>query len=233
MEIYVGTSGWFYSWNKGKNFTWYIENSQLNAVELNASFYRFPFPNQIKSWAQKGKGIRFSIKVSRRITHIHRLNQESYPIWEAFVRLFEPLESLIDFYLFQLPPSFTPKQFDTLNHFFQSIPQPPYCRFAIEMRNSEWFQEKWIKEMKQIPAVLVSVDSPDLQNKIILSDHIIYIRFHGRTGWYNHNYLSQELEEVADHSCSLKPEKIYAFFNNDHNMLENAQCFYQMLKNKT
>jgi uncharacterized protein YecE (DUF72 family) len=104
LEFYVGTSGWYYSWNKEKNFTWYVNNSQLNAVELNASFYRFPFPNQVKSWAQKGRGIRFSIKVSRRITHIHRLNQESYPVFEAFIRLFKPLESLIDFYFFQFPP---------------------------------------------------------------------------------------------------------------------------------
>lgn len=102
MEIYVGTSGWFYSWNKEKNFTWYVENSRLNAVELNASFYRFPFPNQINSWAQKGKNIRFSIKVSRRVTHIHHLSQESYPVWEAFLQLFSPLQSLIDFLSFPI-----------------------------------------------------------------------------------------------------------------------------------
>ena len=232
MEIFVGTSGWFYSWNKEKNFSWYVENSQLNAVELNASFYRFPFPNQIKSWAQKGKDIHFSIKVSRRITHIHRLNQESYPVWEAFLQLFSPLQPLIDFYLFQLPPSFRPDQFDSLVGFFQFISPITYSRFAIEMRNTEWFQEKWIKKMEQIPAIFVSVDSPDLQRKIILSQGIIYIRFHGRTDWYNHNYTTYELEEIADHCCILKPKKIYAFFNNDHHMLNNAQSFYNILMKK-
>lgn len=230
MEFYVGTSGWYYSWNKEKNFTWYVNNSQLNAVELNASFYRFPFPNQVKSWAQKGRGIRFSIKVSRRITHIHRLNQESYPVFEAFIRLFKPLESLIDFYFFQFPPSFILKQFDTLVHFFSFLPHSFQGRIAVEMRNPEWFQKKWIKELEQIPVVFVSVDSPDFQNQIILSNQIIYIRFHGRTGWYNHNYLPHELEEVANQCCSLKPDKIYAFFNNNHFMLDNAQYFFQTLK---
>ena len=232
MEFYVGTSGWYYSWNEEKNLSWYVNNSHLNAVELNASFYRFPFPNQIKSWAQKGSGIRFSIKVSRRITHIHRLNQESYPIWDAFVGLFEPLQSLIDFFLFQFPASFTTKQFDTFVQFFTHIPHSFHSLLAIEMRNPEWYQKKWIKELEQIPVVLVSVDSPDLQNKIILSNNIIYMRFHGRTEWYHHNYLSHELEEAANQCCSLKPEKIYAFFNNDHFMLDNAQFFYHLLKER-
>ncbi len=53
MKFYVGTSGWAYKWNKGGNLEWYLENSGLNAVELNASFYRFPFPNQIKGWVKK------------------------------------------------------------------------------------------------------------------------------------------------------------------------------------
>ena len=232
MEVYIGTSGWFYSWNPVKNFTWYVENSGLNAVELNASFYRFPFPNQVKSWVEKGQNIRFAIKVSRRITHIHRLKDESYPIWEAFLKLFSPLQSQIVFYLFQFPPSFRPDQFDSLARFFQLISPIPHCRFAIEMRNTEWFQEMWIKKMEQIPAIFVSVDSPDFQKKIILSQGIIYIRFHGRTDWYNHNYTTHELEEIADSCCILKPEKIYAFFNNDHHMLDNAQSFYNILIKK-
>ena len=47
MEVFVGTSGWSYGWNKGGNLDWYLRNSHLNAVELNASFYRFPNRNQI------------------------------------------------------------------------------------------------------------------------------------------------------------------------------------------
>jgi uncharacterized protein YecE (DUF72 family) len=31
----------------------YVTNSELNAVELNASFYRFPFPTMVKSWSMR------------------------------------------------------------------------------------------------------------------------------------------------------------------------------------
>jgi uncharacterized protein YecE (DUF72 family) len=39
MELFVGTSGWFYSWNPDGSFDWFCRFSGLNAVELNMSFY--------------------------------------------------------------------------------------------------------------------------------------------------------------------------------------------------
>ena len=111
MKIFVGTSGWYYDWNKEKSLDWYIKKSKLNAIELNASFYRFPFPNQVKSWARKTKeltikNLKWAVKINRLITHIHKLNKESYTIFKKFLKLFEPLNNYISFYLFQMPPSF-------------------------------------------------------------------------------------------------------------------------------
>ena len=37
LRVYVGTSGWAYFWNPD-GLDWYVRNSGLNAVELNASF---------------------------------------------------------------------------------------------------------------------------------------------------------------------------------------------------
>jgi uncharacterized protein YecE (DUF72 family) len=42
MDVFVGTSGWYYDWNKKKNLDWFVQNSSLNTVELNASYYSFP-----------------------------------------------------------------------------------------------------------------------------------------------------------------------------------------------
>ena len=77
MDVFVGTSGWYYDWNKKKNFDWFIKNSSLNSVELNASFYRFPFPRQIEVWSTKGTGLRWSIKVHRSITHWRQHQQRN------------------------------------------------------------------------------------------------------------------------------------------------------------
>jgi uncharacterized protein YecE (DUF72 family) len=49
MKVLVETSGWFYDWYDDGTLDWHVERSGLNVVELNASFYRFPFPNMVGS----------------------------------------------------------------------------------------------------------------------------------------------------------------------------------------
>jgi uncharacterized protein YecE (DUF72 family) len=39
-----------------------------------------------------------------------------------------------------------------------------------------------------------------------------------------------ELKEVAERILSIKPEKAYVFFNNDHAMLENSRKMLSILK---
>ena len=105
MKIYIGTSGWTYDWNPD-GFRWYAENANLNAVELNASFYRFPFPNQIKSWIKRSKDIRWAIKVHRSITHYRKFSKKSLEIWQKFYKLFKPMDELIDFWYNDPDPDF-------------------------------------------------------------------------------------------------------------------------------
>ena len=64
-----------YSWNEGGSLEWFCENSGLNAVELNMSFYKFPFPNQVKGWARKGSRLRWAIKVNRLIAHDRKFDE--------------------------------------------------------------------------------------------------------------------------------------------------------------
>ena len=42
---------------------------------------------------------------SESITHVYRFNEKALERWVKFEELLEPLDDLIDFYLFQLPPS--------------------------------------------------------------------------------------------------------------------------------
>ena len=106
MDLFVGTSGWYYDWNKKKNLDWFVQNSGLNSVELNASFYRFPSSKQVEGWKIKGVGLRWSIKVHRSITHWRQFSESALETWENFRELFESMDHLIDFYLFQAPPKF-------------------------------------------------------------------------------------------------------------------------------
>jgi uncharacterized protein YecE (DUF72 family) len=228
LESYIGTSGWFYSWNEERNLDWYVANSGLNAVELNASFYRFPFPNMVKSWARKGEGLRWAIKVNRLVTHIFKFSDRAFQSWQKFQNLFTPLESSIDFYLFQLPPSMTPKSAPLMENFFEKTQLGE--RVALEVRNPKWFDEQWIKWASRLRITWVSVDSPDFPLDVYNTNGIVYERMHGRTAWYAHLYSDEELKGVAERILSVKPIKAYVFFNNNHAMLVNSRSMMSILK---
>jgi uncharacterized protein YecE (DUF72 family) len=225
----VGTSGWLYSWNPERSLDWYVRYSGLNAVELNASFYRFPSPSQVASWARKGRSLRWAVKVNRRVTHIHRLNKNAVKAWERFYSLFKPLDSLVDFYLFQLPPSYqaTGRNIERLEHFAAETGLGE--RMAIEFRHVSWFNEGLGVELcRRIGATYVSIDSP-LGVYISASNSNVYLRMHGRTAWYAHYYTDEELLEDAKQILALSPRRAYVFFNNNHDMLENARRMLRIL----
>jgi uncharacterized protein YecE (DUF72 family) len=220
--VYVGTSGWTYSWNEGGDFKWYVENSGLNAVELNASFYRFPFSSQIAGWAKKGGEMRWAIKVHRTITHLRRLSENSYETWFKFRNLFSPMEKIIDFYLFQLPPSFSCRE-EMLRRIERFEGKTELGeRMAVEFRDPSCYNNSILKWAEEVGITLVSVDSPEA-TWIVRSTSSIYLRLHGRSEWYFHNYTYEELHDLARKVFELMPERIYVFFNNDHWMLENAK----------
>lgn len=224
----MGTSGWIYDWNLGGSLDWFVKYSGLNAVELNASFYRFPFPNQVKGWAKKGSRIRWAIKVHRSITHYRRLSSSSLDIWKKFISLFEPLDPYIDFYLVQLPPSFVKnkRNIDRLIKFIEYVDVGN--RLAIEFRDASWFNNETVELCESYSAVAVSIDSP-IGTWIVKSGKIIYLRMHGKMLWYAHDYSTKELMEIVETIHKLKPEKTYVFFNNNHWMLENAREMLKLL----
>jgi len=228
-EIYIGTSGWYYPWNEEGTLDWYLKHSGLNAVELNASFYRFPFKNQVISWSRKGSKIRWAVKVNQSITHFRRLNERALEIWWKFYDLFKPLDRYVDFYLFQLPPNYTCKEssLERISWFYRETGLNE--RFAIEFRHHSCFNDKVVEWGRREGLTIVSVDAP-ISVWIVTSNDIVYLRMHGRDTWYMYEYSLEELREDAYKIKDLDPEKIYVFFNNDFWMLINALQFKEIIE---
>ena len=224
--IFVGTSGWSYNWNLDKSLEWYTTESGLNAIELNMSFYRFPFPNMIKSWVKKGSNLAWIIKVHRSITHLKKMNKETYLIFERFKKLFEPMKEYIHYYLLQFPPKFT--DLDRIEKFIEKCGNE---KISIEFRNNSMFTDEIIKWGKSQGVLLVSIDAPKLPTRI-MSEEIIYERIHGKFQWYSYDYSHEELLEIKGRIMSFKPKKTYVFFNNNHAMLENGKRMYNLLISK-
>lgn len=228
MDFFVGTSGWYYPWNEKRSLDWFVANSDLNAVELNASFYRFPFNSMVKSWARKGKALRWAVKVNRFITHVFKFSDKAFNTWQKFRDLFAPLDANIDFYLFQLPPRTTSESAASIENFVEKTDLQR--RFALEVRNLKWFDEAWVSWAAKLGITWVSVDSPELPLSVFNTNGLVYERMHGRTEWYAHHYSDEELEEVAEKIAKAKPEKAYVFFNNDSAMLENSRKMRDIFK---
>jgi uncharacterized protein YecE (DUF72 family) len=223
-EIFVGTSGWSYKWNKENSLDWYVNESGLNAVELNMSYYRFPYPNMVKSWARKGKSLAWVIKVHRSITHYRKLNKDSFSTFKKFIKIFKPMEDYIHYFLLQLPPDFT--NLDTVQDFVDNFKSE---ELAIEFREESMFSEELKKWSKKNHVLLVSVDAPGLPNTI-MSDSTVYERIHGRDDWNDHDYTDGELKDIKDRVLTGEPQSVYMFFNNDHFMLDNGRRMYDLLK---
>ncbi|MCD6323513.1 MAG: DUF72 domain-containing protein [Desulfurococcales archaeon] len=231
MDIYVGTSGWAYFWNPD-GLDWYIRFSGLNAVELNASFYRFPYPNQVKSWARKSESsrLRWAVKIHRSITHRRVLGESSFEIMGRFLQRMEPLDPYIDFYLAQLPPRVKPT-----THFLQNLERfsdrvDLGWRLAVEFRSLEWFREEWVDRLRGLQITYVSVDSPQT-TFLGRSGPYTYLRLHGRSAWYSHLYSTEELHEICERIIRLGGDAAYVFFNNDHGMLQNSREALILLRN--
>ncbi len=231
METYIGTSGWYYDWNEERTLDWYMEHSGLNAIELNASFYRLPFPNQVKSWVKKGQSLHWVIKVNRLITHQFKFSEKALTIWKKFYDLFSDLHTCIDYFLFQLPPHYTTRARNNIASFIKHTKMTEKC--ALEPRHESWFCEDMLDWASALGITWVSIDAPVFTRDICKTTDTVYLRVHGRTAWYSHDYTARELKEIAHRIIAAKPKRVYVFFNNNHAMLSNAQKMMSIITKAT
>ena len=129
-------------------------------VEINNTFYRMPRTNVLENWAATvPEGFRFSIKASRRITHMSRLRAESSS--ESLSYLYQNLAVLGEKrgpVLFQLPPFFK-KDLPRLTEFLALLPKGH--RAAFEFRNESWFEDDVYAALKSAGASLVLSERED------------------------------------------------------------------------
>lgn len=162
----------------------------------------------------------------RGVTHFGRLSERALERLNNFLKLFAPLDHLVDFYLFQMPPGFKPSSENVRR--VERVARLLGERAAVEFRDVGWFSEQTARWAEEVGFTAVSVDSPDA-SWVVSSRGVVYLRMHGRTFWYSHFYDDEELGEVAERVAGLRPRRVYVFFNNDHAMLENARAMLAKL----
>jgi uncharacterized protein YecE (DUF72 family) len=137
--LYVGTSGFSYpSWRGG----FYPESSKpseflerysarLPSVELNTTFYDLPSEEQFHTWAEATPPeFRFSVKMTRRITHFGRLE-----LVGTFCERVRALGEKLGPILVQFPPT-RPRDDGLLRLLLDSL--DPELEYAFEFRHESW-----------------------------------------------------------------------------------------------
>ena len=138
-KLYAGSSGFSYaSWKPdfypagtkaGDFLRTYAE--RLPTVELNATFYRLPSEEQLRTWAaQTPEGFRFAVKMSRQITHFGRVDGIA-----TFCERVRAMGDRLGPILIQLPPT-RPRDEGLLRLFLDSL--DPELMYAFEFRHESW-----------------------------------------------------------------------------------------------
>jgi uncharacterized protein YecE (DUF72 family) len=137
--LYVGTSGFSYpSWRGGfypdkAKPSEFLEHfsERLPSVELNTTFYDLPSEEQFRSWAEATPPeFRFSVKMTRRITHFGRLE-----LLGTFCERVRALGGKLGPVLVQFPPT-RPRDDGMLRLLLDSL--DPELEYAFEFRHESW-----------------------------------------------------------------------------------------------
>jgi len=223
MRILAGASGYSFKEWRG---TFYPEkmkpeemlpfySARLPTVEINSTFYRFPRANVVEEWARvTPEAFRFSIKASRRITHIGRLKPES--VTDGIGYIYDNLVSLgakRGPVLFQLPPNMKMNR-ARLEEFLALLPDDH--RAAFEFRNDEWFDDVIYEALRAKGAALVLSEREDsTPPPMVETTSWGYVRLRLE------NYTDDDLREWARRLNATGWKETYVYF-----MHEPTACAY-------
>jgi uncharacterized protein YecE (DUF72 family) len=237
-SFYVGCSGWYYWQWRGRFYPADIPvnewlghyMSQFRTVELNAPFYAWPTIATVKTWKRQvgRKKFRYSVKVSDLITHVHRFKGTGELV-KNFGYIANLLGESMGCFLFQLPRDY---EYTAANLRAILSQLDPQKRNVVEFRHPSWWKERVFGAFRETGTIFCSCSAPGLPDALVTTATDVYIRFHGISRWYRHNYSGQELDRWADRILDSGATTVWAYFNNtsEGDAARNAQQFLRRLK---
>ncbi|MHC8305536.1 DUF72 domain-containing protein [Pseudomonas sp. PB3P13] len=173
--------------------------SQLNAVEINSSFYRPHQPQTYARWGQSvPPGFRFSVKMPKLITHVQRLHNCDQ-LLDDFLFQCTMLGESLGCLLVQLPPSLTYDE-TVAAQFFQALRHRYAGAVVLEPRHESWLHaEKLLVEYR---VGRVAADPSPVSGGEVPGGWrgIHYWRWHGSPRIYYSDYGLERLQALARHA---------------------------------
>ncbi len=215
MQLYAGSSGFSFPEWKGSFYPAALPQrrflahyaSQLDAVELNNTFYRMPRPELLAGWAdQVPDGFRFAIKapahISCRVKPALAAGAMA-ELWSAARALGPHLGPI----LFQLPPEL-PIDLDRLAGFLALL--PPGMRAVFELRHPSWRDPAVHAALRAAGAALCITDMPERgEPPVVATADFGYLRLRRA------RYPKAKLAAWADRMRAAGWDECYVFFKHE------------------
>jgi len=192
-------------------FKFYAE--KFNTLELNVTFYRFPVLKSLETWYDTAPdNFSFAVKVPRLITHYKKFSDCSRLIDDFYTLITKGLKEKLGPVLFQLPPKYVYTN-ERLDLIVKSMHKE--YKNVIEFRDASWWTDNVFNRLKKEKLIFCGIDYPGLPNDAIITNQVVYYRFHGRARLYYSAYKISELKIVADSIFeNKKVTEANIFFNN-------------------
>jgi uncharacterized protein YecE (DUF72 family) len=228
-QYYLGCSGFYYNHWRGPFYPDKLAKTKwlnyytgfFNTLEVNNTFYRYPSQKLLEGWYNKTpSNFTFTLKANRIITQFHKFRgTEQYSA--NFYELAHLLREKLFCVLFQLPPM-VHKNMALLQTIADQL--DPSVINVLEFRHESWWDSEVYDFMDKRGIVFCSVSASELPETLIKTGSAVYVRFHGKDGWYKHNYPYDELAAWAQKIKQQNASRVLCYFNNDFNANAPRNC---------
>jgi uncharacterized protein YecE (DUF72 family) len=220
QQVRIGCAGWNVPRQSAANFLSdgsHLErySQTLNACEINSSFYREHKRTTWERWAGSVPAeFRFSVKVSRAITHETKLNCNP-DVLSAFLQQTYWLDGKLGPLLIQLPPSLE-FEHGSASAFMSLLRRSYSGDVAWEPRHRSWFVDRVDGLLKEYQIARVAADPgcvPAAAEPGGLSS-LAYFRLHGSPRRYYSGYSKEFLQRLSSKLQQLASSSIWCIFDN-------------------
>lgn len=187
--------------------------SQLNSLELNVTFYRFPRKETFAKWySQSSGGFMFSVKAPQLITHFKSFTECEKLLDDFYNACQLGLKQKLGCVLFQLPhrikfsEEMLEKIVNNLNPDFKNV---------IEFRHESWWNEIVYEALVSRKIIFCNIDIPYIIRQPVINGSLFYMRLHGNPKMFYSSYAQDFMQSIINTvNSNKKIREAYIYFNN-------------------
>jgi len=185
-DLFIGTQGFsfqdwvgsFYPLDTPPSRYLELYSRQFRTVEVDSTFYGIPKRATVAGWRRRTpQGFRFAAKFPQTITH-QRMLVDCDELTSYFIETMRGLGAKLGPLLLQFSYQFDPDRFDDLVRYLDVLPAD--LRFAVEIRNRDWYETDICAMLRARGVALVLHDLYYMPRREDITADFVYMRWLGR-----------------------------------------------------